>query len=163
MVAVYAEAWAGTLSLEDRLTLTKEVQVGGSGVLQHLSPGLKISIRHLVMLMIIQSDNTATNILINRVGKRQIQKILLELGMKESQFYNKLMVVPAKLDGYNRVTAASMAACYRMLAQGKAVSYHHSMEMIEILKRQQIKTSLASLLPASDIPLWVATRLAIGP
>lgn len=147
MAAAFSLAREGKLSLEDRVRLTKEMQVGGAGVLQHLNPGLELSIRDLVILMIIQSDNTATNMVIDAVGKEKIRETMEQLGMRNSTFYNKLMIVPAQTEGTNLITAADMASCFKSLATGKAASSHDSSEMIDILKRQQVTDGLPSRLP----------------
>ncbi|MBA4496376.1 serine hydrolase [Paenactinomyces guangxiensis] len=160
MVAVYREAWRDRFALSDEITLPQEAQVGGSGVLQHLSPGMKITIQDLTTLMIIQSDNTATNLLIDLVGKEVINEVMKELGMTKSVFYNPLMIVPVEREGVNTITAADIASCYRKLAQGEAVSYHSSLQMIQTLKKQQIRDCFPSLLPQKDnhlvgtIPNW---------
>jgi beta-lactamase class A len=160
MVAVYKQAFAGRLALADEITLTAEEQVGGAGVLQHLSPGIRLSVQDLTTLMIIQSDNTATNILIDLLGTEIIRETLSELGMKQSSFYNKLMIVPAASEGLNMITAADIAQCYRKLARGKAVSHHASRQMVEILKKQQLRDCFPAFLPnnqddiVGSLPKW---------
>jgi beta-lactamase class A len=155
MVAVYREMAKERLRLGEELVLQPEDQVGGSGVLQHLSPGLRIPIRDLVTLMIIQSDNTATNMLIDRIGKEAIRETMAELGMKNSLFYNPLMIIPADREGVNAVTAEDMASCYRKIARGEAVSWHACRQMIRILKRQQFRDCFPSSLPPAenDVPI----------
>jgi beta-lactamase class A len=96
MVAVYRAHALGKLCLSDRIELRREDRVGGSGVLQHLSYGTKFTIQDLVTLMIIQSDNTATNLLIDRLGKEFVQETLLALEMTDTVFINRLHIVPAK-------------------------------------------------------------------
>ena len=70
--AVMLEAWHqasdGRLSMDDTLTLREREKVGGSGVLNGMADGLTLKIRDLVHLMIVLSDNTATNLLVNRLG-----------------------------------------------------------------------------------------------
>lgn len=153
MVSAFSSAWEGKFSIEDKIVLTREMQVGGAGVLQHLSPGLEISIRDLITLMIIQSDNTATNMVIDIVGVERIRKTMKELGMGNSHFYNKLMIMPAQVAGYNTITASDIASCYCSIAMGKAVSYQSSLEMIDILKHQQVRNGLPSLLPYTSSPV----------
>lgn len=160
MMAIYRENHLGKLSLSERIPLRAEDQVGGNGVLQHLQPGLSLSIQDLITLMIIQSDNTATNMLIDRVGKNAIRETMAQVGMKNSCFYNRLMIMPANPEGVNQVTAEDMATCFRIIAQGKAFSHHASQEMIRILKKQQINDTFPYLLPNANqpfvggIPTW---------
>lgn len=160
MAAVFAEAYNGKFAFADKITLRQEELVGGSGVLQHMSPGLEISVWDLVTLMIIQSDNTATNMMIDLVGKESIREMMRKTGMNNSQFYNKLMIIPAELEGYNEVTAGDMANHLRLMAAGKIISYNSCLQMIGIMKRQQIQQSLPLYLPDPDheviggLPRW---------
>lgn len=160
MTAVFAEQYAGKLSFEQKVRLRKEDQVGGSGVLEQMTPGIELSVYDLVMLMIIQSDNTATNMLIDLVGKKSIRSIMKKTGMINSQFYNKLMVIPAELEGYNEITAGDMATHLRLMATGKILSYNSCLQMIRILKEQQVRGSLPLHLPDPEhdiiggLPLW---------
>lgn len=160
MTAVYRAAAQGVLQPSDRLCLKSEDQVGGTGILQHLSPGTELSVQDLITMMIIQSDNTATNMLIDLIGKEEINETIQELEMKNTRFYNRLMIVPVKTDGINQTTAADMARCFQKLARGQVISRHTSAKMIEILKKQQLRDCLPSLLPPSDsefigtLPKW---------
>src|SRR5215213_498082 len=69
MAEVYAQAEARKAKLDDMLTLAKEDMVPGSGILtDHFSPGAKFSLRDAVHLMIVYSDNTATNLVLDKVS-----------------------------------------------------------------------------------------------
>ncbi|MGC5328506.1 serine hydrolase [Brevibacillus sp. SYSU BS000544] len=160
MASVFADVYAGKYTFEDQYILRQEDLVGGSGVLQHLSPGLSLSIYDLVTLMIIQSDNTATNILIDQTGVESIRQIMRKTGMAHSQFYNRLMIIPAELEGLNEVTAGDMASLYKLMANGKILSYNSCLQMISILKKQQIRDTIPYHLPDPDsdpigtLPRW---------
>jgi beta-lactamase class A len=97
--------------------------------------------------MIIQSDNTATNMLIDRLGKSAIQKSMSEWALTNSQFYNKLMVIPAKIEAYNEISAGDMNHLLKQIANGKIVSWHACSEMVKIMKRQHYGDGIPSLLP----------------
>lgn len=150
MAAVFADVYAGKYTFEDQYILRQEDLVGGAGVLQHLSPGLPLSIYDLVTLMIIQSDNSATNILIDRVGVESVRQIMRKTGMQNSQFFNKLMIIPAELEGFNEVTAGDMASIFRLISTGKVLSYNSCLQMISILKKQQIRDTIPYHLPDPD-------------
>jgi beta-lactamase class A len=68
LIEVFHRARAGTLHLQERVEMHESDIVRGSGVLKELSPGLQPTIGDLATLMVIVSDNTATNMLIDRVG-----------------------------------------------------------------------------------------------
>ena len=73
---------AGNFTLDDRWELTVAEKNLGSGVLVFFDDGLMPTVRDLLTLMIIISDNTATDMLINRLGKEQIVKTMRELGLQ---------------------------------------------------------------------------------
>jgi len=160
MTAIFAAVFQGKFAFNDRIVLRQEDRVGGSGVLQHMTPGTELTIWDLVTLMIIQSDNTATNLLIDLAGKDAVRGIMAKTGMSNSRFYNKLMIIPAELEGYNEVTAADMASHYRHLGKGTIISYNSCLQMIQILKRQQFRDCLPKFLPDPEtdvigtIPRW---------
>src|SRR5699024_11238693 len=74
MVAAFAAFEQGKFRLSDPLTLKREDIVGGSGVLQHLSPGISLSLYDLIVLMIIVIGNNATNMLFVCIGREKINK-----------------------------------------------------------------------------------------
>lgn len=148
MAAVYAAAERGDFSMEDTLALRQEDLVGGSGLLYALSPGLRLSIRDLVTLMIIQSDNTATNMLIDLIGKEQIDQTMRDAGMHQSRYSRKLMIYPVGITDNNMITAGDMSRMLQRIATGSCVSRQACEEMIAVLKRQQVRNGLPALLPA---------------
>ena len=163
MVEVFRQAQAGRFALGDRRVLRAEDQVGGSGILQDLSPGLELSIIDLVTLMITLSDNTATNMLIDLVGSENVNRTMADLGLTGSRLYNKLQVVPTPRPGTNTITAADTALLLEHIARGTAVSQRACLEMIRILKRQQYQDGIPAGLPALEddvvqelggIPRW---------
>ena len=68
MLEAYRQAAESGLSFDTPIALREEDKVGGSGVLRDLQPGLPVTIADLIRLMIVLSDNTATNMLIGRLG-----------------------------------------------------------------------------------------------
>ncbi len=78
---LYRQSEAGTVDLTERITLRHPDRTPGSGVLQHLDDGLAPTLRDLAELMIIVSDNWATDIIFDRLGKDRITATLRELGL----------------------------------------------------------------------------------
>jgi len=68
MIEAYRQDAEGTIDLKTMVTLRKADQVPGSGILTQLSPGLTLSRRDAVRLMIALSDNTATNLVLDAIG-----------------------------------------------------------------------------------------------
>lgn len=78
---LYRQAEAGSVDLADRITLSHENRVPGSGVLQDLDPGLQPTIRDLAELMIIVSDNWATDLIYSLIGRDAMATTLRDLGL----------------------------------------------------------------------------------
>lgn len=85
MVLAYRDAEAGTLDLDERYRIRPEDLRRGSGLLQTFAPGLEPTWRDLVTQMIITSDNTATDIMIARVGQERVNGMLSELGYEQTR------------------------------------------------------------------------------
>jgi len=83
MVEVYAQADAGRFGMSDRIVMTEPHKTVGSGVLQSLGGGLAPTVRDLVTLMMIVSDNTATDMLMERIGPGTATARMLALGLEE--------------------------------------------------------------------------------
>lgn len=85
MVLAFRDAEAGRLQLDERYRIRPEDLRRGSGLLQGFSPGLEPTFRDLVTQMIVTSDNTATDILIRRLGQERVNELLAELGYRETR------------------------------------------------------------------------------
>jgi beta-lactamase class A len=81
LVTLYEDALAGRIDLSERVTYRQETRVAGSGVLQYLDDGLDPTLRDLSVLMMSVSDNTATDLLFDRVGKARIEATMARLGL----------------------------------------------------------------------------------
>ena len=81
LVTLYEDAIAGRIDLAERATYRSETKVAGSGVLQYLDDGLNPTLRDLSILMMVVSDNTATDLLFDRVGKGRIEETMDRLGL----------------------------------------------------------------------------------
>ncbi len=80
LIELLLQAEEGRLSLDDRVTVTEAIKSPGSGVLNELTSSPSLSLADLAMLMIIISDNTATDILVDRVGTAAIHRRLASWG-----------------------------------------------------------------------------------
>ncbi len=81
LVELYRQVDAGIIDVNQRIDLTDALRVPGSGVLKELAAGLQPTVHDLAMLMIIISDNSATDILYNRVGGDNINNTMRQLGL----------------------------------------------------------------------------------
>lgn len=86
---------AGKAALSEKLVLNKDNQVEGSGVLAQLTPPLALTLQDTLTLMVILSDNTATNMAIDRLGLAHINATLRAAGLKQTWLYKKVYVPAA--------------------------------------------------------------------
>lgn len=149
MASVFAAIKKEELALTDQILLKQEDIVIGAGVLQHLTMGTSLSLLDVMTLMIIQSDNTATNILIDLVGVDSIAETMKQAGMENSTFHHKLMMNnTANPNGRNQITAADIAKLLNRMATGELVSADACEQMIGIMKKQQKTDCLPEKLPS---------------
>lgn len=148
MASVYSAVERGDLALTDLIILDEKDYVGGSGVLQHFTPGSSLPLQDIIMLMIIQSDNTATNLLIDLVGVENIRNAMKEAGMEYSTFYNKLMLSKPNPKGANRIAALDIGTLLHKMATGELVSDKASDQMVDLMKKQQVRDCLPEKLPS---------------
>jgi beta-lactamase class A len=115
---------AGQASLDEKLVLTKANQVQGSGILGQLTAPLSLPLRDTLHLMVVLSDNTATNMAIDRLGLEHINATLRAGGLKQTVLYKKVYVpaqgpMPADQPkfGLGKTTAREMASIMERLAE----------------------------------------------
>jgi beta-lactamase class A len=85
MLQAYRDAQAGTLSLDERHTIREEDLRGGTGLLKRFGVGLSPTVRDFIDQMIITSDNTATDVVLARVGLARMNTTLTQLGFRETR------------------------------------------------------------------------------
>jgi beta-lactamase class A len=144
MVEVFAQIAENKLKLSDKITL--KGKQGGSGILGEFSEGTEIDLKTLVNLMIVVSDNTATNLILDKVTADAVNARMEALGFQGIRSLRKIGGGgEAKIanEGINRLfgigssTMREMGRLMEMLERGEVVSKQASAEMIAILKRQQ--------------------------
>ncbi|HJX04769.1 MAG TPA: serine hydrolase [Thermoplasmata archaeon] len=87
MVEVLRQVDKGLLSMDEKIKLETRSYCIGSGVLQYLSPGLELSVRDLLTLMIVVTDNTASQMLWKRVGIQSVNMLIRELALAKTTIY----------------------------------------------------------------------------
>jgi beta-lactamase class A len=145
LAEVFRQAHTGRLSLDDPLTLNAQDQVTGSGVLQNLTLGTRLSLRDVAMLMITVSDNTATNMVLRTVGLDAVNRSLAEWGFTETRVVKPIdwnLPPPIGLS-----TPRDLAGLLERIHLRTLVSTDASEAMWDILLRQEYKTLLTRLLP----------------
>ncbi len=160
LCATFNAVQEGRLRWTDLTTLRAIDKVSGSGILGEFSDGVQIPLVDLTHLMIVVSDNTATNLVIDRVtadyvnfymdklglkGTRSMRKVLGDGNdLKAPSGYSKAGLDPAnKKYGLGSSTPREMVALLEMIENGKIVSPEASAEIIRVLKRQRDNNGIA--------------------
>ncbi len=145
LAALYMAVEEGKASLSDQLTCEERFWIDGSGVLGSLEVGTKLSARNVATLMIIVSDNIATNMLIDYLGIDYINDCIMRLGCTGTRLHNVLDF--AKYSRLGTTTPRDYGSMFERIALGTLVSPDASREMWEILKQQHYNTMLIKSLP----------------
>ncbi|HEU4883627.1 MAG TPA: serine hydrolase [Longimicrobium sp.] len=154
LVALLGEVQQGTIRLDDPLTMIARDQVGGSGVLQHLHSGLGITVEDAARLMIIISDNTATNLLLDKVPMRTVWARMDSLGLPHTRIHSKtfLRSTSVAMDssvkyGLGVTTPDETVRLFALLHEGRAVSPRMDSLALAILRGNQDDAKLVRWLP----------------
>src|ERR1041384_2778709 len=90
MIEAFARVTEGKIKWTDEVVLTKEKKVSGSGILSELSDGLQLTLRDAVNLMMILSDNTATNLVLDLLTTDAVNARMESLGFKQIKIMRKV-------------------------------------------------------------------------
>lgn len=149
LVTLFDLVERGQISLDDPLTVLPIDQVPGSGVLQRFHRGAVITVGDAAWLMIIISDNTATNLLLDRVAIRRVWTKMEALGLPHTKVHSKSFqrFTSVAMDssvkyGLGVTTPAEMARLFALLAEGKAVSPKADSAMLAMLEENEDDTMM---------------------
>jgi beta-lactamase class A len=138
MAEVMEQVKEKKLKLSDSLTLKSTDKVGGGGLLKNYKNNTKVTIEQLVFLMITESDNTATNMLINKVGMNSVNQRIKKLGMKNTSLELLIFDLKAYSQGKdNKTTAADMGILLKKIYNNQLATPELCKYMIEILKKNK--------------------------
>ncbi|MGD0891108.1 MAG: serine hydrolase [Terracidiphilus sp.] len=157
---------AGQASLSEKLTLTHENQVPGSGVIGQLTAPLTLTLGDTLHLMVVLSDNTATNLAIDRLGLAHINATIRTAGLKQTVLYKKVykpaegpMPADQPQFGLGKTTAREIASIMERFAECR-LSLDGSAPLpgdgplcgalLHMLRSQQDRDSLPRYLEALD-------------
>lgn len=149
MTEVFRQVAEKKINWTDEFTL--KGKQGGSGVLGEFSDGAKIDLRTATNLMIVVSDNTATNLILDRISSDSVNDFMDALGLKQTRSLRKIggggdakaASEPLnKLFGIGVSSPKDMVKLLEMLEHGEVVSPEASKEMLDILRRQQYKDGI---------------------
>ena len=161
MFEVYREARAGSLKLDESVAVKNEFKSIADGSVFSVSPeddseqalykkvGGTEKVRELVRLMITESSNLATNILVERVSPARVMALLRSMGARDMRVLRGVEDGKAFERGMNNTTTArDLLVLFRALAEGRAVSREASREMADVLAAQKFNGGIPAGLPA---------------
>jgi beta-lactamase class A len=147
LAAALEEVNAGRLELAQPNAIPPQ-RAGGSGVLHALSYLHALTLADLLTLMIIVSDNTATNVVIDLIGMERVNQFCADAGLNGTVLRRKMMdAEAARLGLENTTTAHDQAKLLGAIAWGNLLPAPLRAFALQALERQQFNDGLPSLLP----------------
>jgi beta-lactamase class A len=168
LITLLRQDQLGRLHLSDRVTIRRAQLVGGSGVLQFFGDGSSsLSLHDLAVLMIVLSDNTATNILIDRVGMASVNAEIRRAGLVHTRLERKMMDTAAERTGHENVsTPREMATLLAQLYRGRLLDPAHTalaLHLLEDYKVTPLRAGVPAGIPVADKPgLLLGVRCDTG-
>ena len=132
----------GRLDMDAPVPLWEGCRVGGSGVLKFIGDSLSMSLYDYAVLMMIVSDNSATNQIIEAVGMDRANAFFAENGWLDTHLAGKLYapkpLLPDGTPDFNYTTAADLGDMMEKVLNGTMISEHVSRQMMQIMAAQQL-------------------------
>ncbi len=159
LVTVYGLVEQGMLSLDDPLTVLKIDKVPGAGILQFMHDNSTITVHDAAWLMTTISDNTATNLLLDRIIIRRVWDAMEKLGLLNTKVHSKSFLRSASVAmdssvkyGLGVTTPSEMARLFALLSEGKAVSQKSDSAMLDILAHNEDSEELQRFVVGLNVP-----------
>lgn len=156
LVELYRQAGERQVDLDEMITLREADKVPGSGILTpHFTPGATLSLRDAARLMIAFSDNTATNLVLDKIGIASTGETMVRLGYPNTRLHHKVFLrdtttIDAERSeryGLGSTTAAETIRLLESLHRRTLVSAEASQAMLEHLKACEDRDKFPRLLP----------------
>jgi beta-lactamase class A len=158
-VTVYDLVDRRQLGLDDPLTVLRIDKVPGSGQLQFLHDNAAVTVHDAAWLMSTLSDNTATNLLLDRIIIRRVWDKMEKLGLPHTKVHSKSFLRSSSVAmdssvkyGLGVTTPNEMARLFALLAEGKAVSPAADSAVLEILAHNQDYSKMQRFVEGLDVP-----------
>lgn len=141
----------GIHKLSDTVTVNPSDVVGGTGSLQKEKFPQDVTIERLAKLMITQSDNTATNVLIGVVGLDQVQVLLDKLNLKVMHLGRKMFADAPTPQQDNYINAKDLVTLLKEIYEGSFLSTKSRNQIIAWMGAQEVNTKFGAALPGAPI------------
>ena len=158
LLEFFRRAETDAVILSKRVEMNDEVRTGGSGVLQHLSDGgSTLSLEDYAIYMIVYSDNTATNVLIDELGMEAINALSMSLGASNTKLQRKMIQPEESARGNENLSTPRdavrimerIARCDLPMSKGSCARVR---EILEIYKGGPIRTPIPRAIPVAFKP-----------
>jgi beta-lactamase class A len=160
MIEAFTRVAEGRAKWTDELVLTKAARYGGSGVLPELADGLRLTLRDCVNLMMVVSDNTATNMVLDYLTTDAVNSRMSTLGFKDTRIMRRIggggeskegKEPDNKRFGLGASTPHEMVHILEKLEAGEIVNKTAAKEMIDLMKREQSRYAIGRTI--WDVPM----------
>jgi beta-lactamase class A len=143
----------GQALMWERITLRKQDKTLGSGLLADFDEGANLTLRDLAVMMMAISDNTATNMLIDRLGKRAINDACREAGMRDTELRNKVDFELIRQSNENLAVTTPRDFCHFLAALYRE----------ELIPRAQVEQMLGVMRIQKYMAMTLRRRLPYDP
>ena len=135
LAELYRQAQQGKLKLTDLYTVNAADLVKDSDIMGGLTPGVtRLTLRDLATMMVAVSDNSATNVLIDRVGMENVNAFLSAQGLRETRLRRKMMDLKAAAEGRENVsTPSEMLDLLQALYRGQILNQEMTADFFKVL------------------------------
>src|SRR6266436_6101670 len=160
MIEAFSRVSEGRAKWTDELVLTKAARYGGSGVLPELADGLRLTLRDCVNLMMVVSDNTATNMVLDYLTTDAVNARMNTLGVKDTRIMRRIggggesregKEPDNKRFGLGATTPHEMVRILEKIDAGEIVNKAAAKEMIDLMKREQARYAIGRTM--WDVPM----------
>ena len=159
LVEVFNQIDKGILKKDDEFITNDNDKVPSCGALNYMHSGLKITIKDLYTLMIILSDNYATNILIDILGIENINKTIKDINLKKTILNRKMFDEEKSSKGIENYTSAKdMGILLEKMYSGELINRNYSKEMIDVLKNQRLNGKIPFFLHSEKAKIEIAHK-----
>src|SRR6266568_699266 len=167
MAEAFRQIEAGKFALTDRVTLTEAGKRPGTGIIRSLDAGVQLTVKDLLTLMIIVSDNTATDLLFDKVGGIEpVNRLMTEWGLKQTRatgpadlWFKALRAAPNSETFHRQAktpfglsSARDIGKLLEKMSKGEAVSKQASDSMLQIMRGQVYSSRLPRYVSGFRIP-----------
>jgi len=137
---LYLQAQQGKLKLTDLYTVQSSDLVPDSDIMGGLTPGVtRITLRDLATMMVAVSDNSATNVLIDRVGMENVNAMLDSLGLAHTRLRRKMMDLAAAKQGRENVSSPrEMMLLLGAIYRGKVLNKESAADFFQVLSTNKV-------------------------